>query len=137
MRTWVQSLASLSGLRIWYCHELSCRFGSDLVLLCLWWWHRPAAVAQIQSLAWEPQYALDVALIIIIIIVILITWVYASVMWLWMRKSFYLCSTPIPWTVKGHTSDYCDHLMIFGVHQITFHLFLRLFLRCDWHITSY
>ena len=25
MRTWVQSLASLSGLKIWRCHELSCR----------------------------------------------------------------------------------------------------------------
>ena len=28
----VQSLASFSGLRIWYCH----RFGSDPVLLRLW-----------------------------------------------------------------------------------------------------
>ena len=25
MRTWVQSLALLSGLRIWYCHKLQCR----------------------------------------------------------------------------------------------------------------
>ena len=26
MRTWVQSLASLSGLRIQHCHELRCRW---------------------------------------------------------------------------------------------------------------
>ena len=33
---------------------------SDLVLL--WLWHRPAAVAPIQPLAWEPPYAAGVAL---------------------------------------------------------------------------
>ena len=34
MRMWVQSLASLSGLRIWHCHELGVghRHDSDLVL---------------------------------------------------------------------------------------------------------
>ena len=47
MRLWVQSLASLSGLRIWCCHELCCRL---------------AAVALIGSLAWEPPYAMGVAL---------------------------------------------------------------------------
>ena len=34
--------------------------GSDLVLL--WLWRRPAAVAPIQPLAWEPAYAMGVAL---------------------------------------------------------------------------
>ena len=33
------------------------RHGSDLVLL----WHRPAAVALIGALAWEPPYASGVA----------------------------------------------------------------------------
>ena len=37
-----------------------CRCGSDLVLL--WLWHRPAATALIQSLAWKPPYALSAAL---------------------------------------------------------------------------
>ena len=49
MRTHIRSLASLSGLQIWLCHELWCvrhRHGSDLALLCLWC--RPAAVAPIQ-----------------------------------------------------------------------------------------
>ena len=36
------------------------RHGLDLAFLCLWC--RPAAVAQIPPLAWEPPYALDVAL---------------------------------------------------------------------------
>ena len=54
MRTWVQSLASLSGLRIQRCHELCVgrRCGWDPALLWLWW--RPAAAAPIQPLAWEP-----------------------------------------------------------------------------------
>ena len=30
MRTWVQSLASLSGLRIWCCHELWCKLQTQL-----------------------------------------------------------------------------------------------------------
>ena len=41
----VQSLALLSGLRIWHCCELWCRL---------------AAIALIQSLAWEPPCALGV-----------------------------------------------------------------------------
>ena len=36
------------------------RHSSDLVLL--WLWHRPAAVAPIRPLAWEPPYAAGVAL---------------------------------------------------------------------------
>ena len=36
------------------------RHGSDPVLL--WLWHRLAAMALIQPLAWEPPYAVDVAL---------------------------------------------------------------------------
>ena len=43
-RMQVRSLASLSGLKI------------------LWLWHRPAASAPIQPLAWEPTYAVSVAL---------------------------------------------------------------------------
>ena len=39
---------------------VGCRCGSDLVLL--WLWHRPAATALIGPLAWEPPYAMDVAL---------------------------------------------------------------------------
>ena len=36
------------------------RRGSDLVLL--WLWHRPAAIALIRPLAWEPPFAASVAL---------------------------------------------------------------------------
>ena len=55
MRLWVQSLALLSGLRIWCCCELWCR-------LLLWLWRRPAAVALVGPLAREPPYATGVAL---------------------------------------------------------------------------
>ena len=48
----VRSLASLSGLRIWHCREL---------------WHKSAAAAPIQPLAWELPYAAGVALKKIII----------------------------------------------------------------------
>ena len=37
-----------------------CRHSSDLALL--WLWHRPAAVAPIGPLAWEPPYATGAAL---------------------------------------------------------------------------
>jgi len=47
MRMWVQSPASLSGLRIWHGCEL---------------WHRPAATALIQPLALELLYAAGAAL---------------------------------------------------------------------------
>ena len=39
---------------------VGCRRDSDLVLL--WLWHRLAAVATIQPLAWEPTCAVGVAL---------------------------------------------------------------------------
>ena len=48
MRMQVQSLALLSGLRIWHCCEL---------------WHRPASVALTGPLARELPYAVGVALI--------------------------------------------------------------------------
>ena len=62
MRLQNRSLASLSGLEIWRCHELGegRRHGSDLMLL--WLWHRPAAVALTGPLAWELPYATSVAL---------------------------------------------------------------------------
>ena len=36
--------------------------GLDMALLWLWLWHRPAAAAPIQSLAWEIPYATGAAL---------------------------------------------------------------------------
>ena len=62
METRVWSLTSLSGLRIWPCHELWClthlqlrpRLAGDV-------W-RPAAITPIQPLVVEPPYATDVAL---------------------------------------------------------------------------
>ena len=39
---------------------VGCRNGSDLALL--WLWCRPAAVAPIGPLAWEPPYAAGAAL---------------------------------------------------------------------------
>ena len=42
MRLRVRSLASLSGLSIWHCHELWCRLHMRLDLA--WLWRRPAAV---------------------------------------------------------------------------------------------
>ena len=39
---------------------VGCRRGSDLVLL--WLWRRPVATAPIQPLAWEPPYAVGMAL---------------------------------------------------------------------------
>ena len=42
MRMWVQSLASLIGLRIWHCQELCCRsqeqrlFGSGIAVTVVW-----------------------------------------------------------------------------------------------------
>ena len=78
MRMQVQSLALLSGSGILHCCELWCRLqmwlrsgiavncgvgcrrGIDPVLLCLW--HRPEAAATLGPLAWEPPYAVGVAL---------------------------------------------------------------------------
>ena len=39
---------------------VGCRCGSDLAMLGLW--HRPTATALIGPLAWEPPYAVGVAL---------------------------------------------------------------------------
>ena len=41
-------------------YGVGCRCGLDLALL--WLWHRPAATATIQPLAWEPPYALGMVL---------------------------------------------------------------------------
>ena len=62
MRTQVQSLGLLSGLRIWCCHSCGgChRCGSDPALL--WLWCRLAATNLIPSLAWEAPYAAGAAL---------------------------------------------------------------------------
>ena len=63
MRTQVWSLVLLCGLRIWCCYELWCR--SQMRLRSshsLWLWCRPAAMAPIWPLAWEPPYALGAAL---------------------------------------------------------------------------
>ena len=61
-RLWVQSLASLSGLRIWRYCELWCSRRRSLDPVLLWLWCRPAAVAPIGSLAWEPLYVTGAAL---------------------------------------------------------------------------
>ena len=57
MRLQVQSLASLSGLRIRCCHELWFRLQMQLRSAGIWLWRRPAAVALIRPLAWEPPCA--------------------------------------------------------------------------------
>ena len=51
----VQSLSLLSKLRFHYCHELWCRSQ-------MWLWHRLAAMALIQPLAWELPYTTGAAL---------------------------------------------------------------------------
>ena len=60
-------MGSIPALAQWFKDlgvAMSCdvgyRHGSDPVLL--WLWHRLAAMALIQPLAWEPPYAVDVAL---------------------------------------------------------------------------
>ena len=60
MRTWVQSLASLNGLRIAVSCGVGHRCGSDPALLRLW--YSPAATALIRPLALEPPYAMGAAL---------------------------------------------------------------------------
>ena len=62
MRIWIQSLASLSGLRIWCCHELwgrsQMRLRSRIALAVAW----PVAAALIRPLAWELPCASGMAL---------------------------------------------------------------------------
>jgi len=43
---------------------MSCGAGhrQSLGLVLLWLWHRPAAIAPIRALAWEPSYAISEAL---------------------------------------------------------------------------
>ena len=53
MRVCVQSLASLSGLRIWHYCVMGMGHRSSLDPGLLWLWFRPGAVALIQPLAWE------------------------------------------------------------------------------------
>ena len=55
MTLWVQSLASLSALRIWRCDELW--YGSKTQLGLVLLWYRLAGVALIRPLAWEPPHA--------------------------------------------------------------------------------
>ena len=62
MKLRVQSLASLSMLMIWRCCELWCRSWTRLRSMCLLLWGKPAAVALISPLAWEPPYAASAAL---------------------------------------------------------------------------
>ena len=57
MRLQIQSLASLSGLRIWHCHDLWCRSQMWLGSGVVWLWRGLAAAALIEPLAWEPPYA--------------------------------------------------------------------------------
>jgi len=56
MRSWVPSLASLSGLRMRHCRELWCRSQTRL------WSCVAMAAVPIRPLAWEPPYAAGVAL---------------------------------------------------------------------------
>ena len=62
MRLRVRSLALLSGSRIGHCHELWCRLQTCSDPVLLWLWRRPAATVPIGPLAWEPPYAVGVAL---------------------------------------------------------------------------
>ena len=58
----LRSLASLSGLRIWHCHELWCRSQMRLGSELLWLWRRPGATVLVQPLVWELPYATGVAI---------------------------------------------------------------------------
>ena len=62
MRLWVQSLASLSGLRIQHCREWGCDRRCSLDPALLWLWRGLVAAAPIRPLAWEPPYAKGAAL---------------------------------------------------------------------------
>ena len=56
----VCSLAPLSGLRTWHCHELLCKSQMQLRSRVAVVWL--AAAASIQPLTWEPPYATHAAL---------------------------------------------------------------------------
>ena len=57
----VRSLALLSGLRIQRGRELWCRSQTQLRSRVAGLWRRPAAIAPIGPLAWEPPYAAGAA----------------------------------------------------------------------------
>ena len=61
MRSWVWSLASLSGLRIQYGHELWCKLQTQLISHTDVAMAKQAATAPIQPLAGEPPYAAGAA----------------------------------------------------------------------------
>ena len=60
MRMQVQSPSSLRGLRIWRCR--SCDVDRRRDLDPMWLWHRPMSTAALHLQAWEPPYAVGVAL---------------------------------------------------------------------------
>ena len=62
MRAWVQSLASLHGLRIQLCHDLCVGHRCGLDLALMWLWCRLAAATPIRPLTWELPYAMGVSL---------------------------------------------------------------------------
>jgi len=62
LRFQIQSLASLSGLRIRCFRELWCRSKMRLRSCIARLWHRPAPTALLRPLAWEPPYATGAAL---------------------------------------------------------------------------
>ena len=61
-RRQLQSMASLSGLRIWHCPEVWCRLPWGLDPTSLWPWSRLASVALIWPLAWELPYTTAAAI---------------------------------------------------------------------------
>ena len=62
MRLRIQPLALLSGLRIRCCHELWCRFQTQLGSCVAVTVAKARSLAPIQPLAWEPPHATGVAL---------------------------------------------------------------------------
>ena len=58
----VRSLALLSELRIRRCQSCGVGRRRSLDPTLLWLWCRPAVTAPIQPLAWDPPYAMGVAL---------------------------------------------------------------------------
>ena len=62
MKLRVRSLASISGLRFGRCRGLCCRFRTQLRSCFAVAVARPAAIAPIRPLDWEPPHAAGVAL---------------------------------------------------------------------------
>ena len=124
MRLPVESLASLSGLRIGLrtmsC-GVGCRCGLDPALPWLWLWHRLAAIVPIWPVAWEAPYAAGVALkskkkkkrrkyllksqfykLCFSKLLFKSTWWALFWKWtfLWCRQLFFMCQVSLNW----HTS---------------------------------